>query len=197
LLERHGSFSRIDPARIRITPKSNFAGRGITIRSFSRYLALNYEAVDVSWWRVEPPRWRAHDCMQYTLVLLPWPLRVPASAFRPVPGALDNMDPDAFGFFEFAPETALDLDLVERLVLEARRKLGRIHAVILPEDAIDAKEVAPLEERLLALDVIFLIAGVREPSDGEGMDLNIVHLSSRSYDVWYEFDYDFQIWFCV
>jgi hypothetical protein len=188
LLERQGSFSRIDPARIRITPKTHFATRGITIRSFSRYLALNYEAVEVSWRRVEPARWRVHDRTEYNLVLLPWPLRVAASAFRPVPGTLDNMDPDAFGFFAFDPETPLDLDLVERLVIDARRKVGRVHAVILPEDAIDTGEVAPLEERLLGLGVVFLVTGVREPGRGEQMGLNVVHLGTRTRDGWEHFE---------
>jgi hypothetical protein len=55
LLDGGGSFSRIDPARIRITPKTHFASRGISIRSFSRYLALNYEAVETSWSRRDLP----------------------------------------------------------------------------------------------------------------------------------------------
>jgi hypothetical protein len=186
LLERQGSLSRIEPARIRITPKTHFATRGITIRSLSRYLALNYEAVEVSWRRIEPARWSVRVDAEYNVVLLPWPLEVRAAAFRPVRGPI-NMDPSAFGFFEFAPDKPVDLDLMERLVLEARRKVGRVHAVIFPEDAIDASEVGPLEQRLLGLGVLFVVTGVREPGANGTLSRNVVHIGTRTRDGWEHF----------
>ncbi|RPI20593.1 MAG: hypothetical protein EHM57_07760, partial [Actinobacteria bacterium] len=184
LLEERGSFSRIDPARIRITPKTHFAPRGITIRSFSRYLALNYEAVEVNWRRIEPARWQATDHSEFNIVLLPWPLEVRASAFHPVSGPLENMDHDSFGFFEFDPRRPIDLHLIERLLIEARRRVGRVHAVILPEDAAAVDEVAAIEELLAKHGVLFLVTGARERSAGECMGRNFVHLGARTRDGW-------------
>jgi hypothetical protein len=187
LLERRGSLARIDPARIRITPKTHFATRGLTIRSFSRYLALNYEAVETSWWRVAPPRWQATAPTEFRLLLLPWPLHVTSDAFRPVASPLGNMDNDAFGFFEFDPRARLDLDLVERLLADARAGLGRVHGVVLPEDAVAADEVAPLEELLAEHGVIFLIAGVRQPAAPGRMGHNLVHMGARTRAGWDHF----------
>jgi hypothetical protein len=184
LLEQHGSSARISPQRIRITPKTHFAGKGITIRSFSRYLALNYESVEVGWRRLAPPaRWSEHDLRDFNVVLLPWPLRVDATAFRPVAGPLDNMSP-GFGFFEFCPRTPVDLELVARLVREAQQSVGRVHGVILPEDAIAADELALVENTIGDLGVGCLLAGVRAPADAGGMGHNFVHFGARSRDGW-------------
>lgn len=183
LLERRGSVSRINPARIRITPKTHFAVKGITIRSFSRYLALNYEAVEVGWRRLLRAGWAETDRRELNLVLLPWPLALPASAFRPVTGPLENM-PSGFGFFEFDPGERVDLHLIEGIVSEARRKVGHVHAVVLPEDALAADELVPVERAVADLGVDCLLTGVRAGADGPRMGRNLVHFGARTGDGW-------------
>ena len=144
LLEAQGSLSRILPVRLRILPKTNFSARGITIRSLSRYLGLCYEAVDVRWASVGPP---LYDDRDYNVVLLPWPLTVRSGDFQPLSTTLiENMDRDLFDFFEFTPPGSLNWELVDSLLAAA----GRVDAVILPESAVDAESIAPLESTLAA-----------------------------------------------
>lgn len=187
LLSDHGSLSRLSAARVRVTPKSHFAARGVTIRSFSRYLALMYESVEVQWRRIEaepPSRNGTYDRRDFNLVLLPWPLSVRSDAFRPIEGPLENMDHEAFGFFEFNPAPELDLALVKELVRQAQRTARHIDAVVLPEAAVDATEVTALEETLSELGVFSLVAGVREGSSSAGLGRNYVHLGVRTRRGW-------------
>ena len=184
LLESRGSLSRLSPARVRILPKTNFSPRGITIRSLSRYLGLCYEAVDVRWRSVEPSR--SEDRHDYNIVLLPWPLSIKATDFRQAPADLiANMDRDVFGFFEFAPEASLNVDLVDSLLTAA----GRADAVVLPECAVDTASVAALEATLAAHDVSFLIAGVREPSTSS-LGRNYLHFGIRTAAGWNRYEQD-------
>ena len=189
LLRGRGSLSRVSPLRVRIVPKTNFSPRGITIRSLSRYLALCYEAVDV--------RWRGGDAEgssergDYEIVLLPWPLSVHAHDFRPAePAALENMDLDRFGFFEFAPDAALDCELVGALLDEALEEAGRVDAVILPEAAVEPGAIAGLERTLAQRGATFLIAGVREPARGSTNGRNYLHFGVRGEAGWTRFEQD-------
>ena len=187
LLSDHGSLSRLSPARVRVTPKSHFTARGVTIRSFSRYLALMYESVEVQWRRIEtqlPSHNGAYDRRDFNLVLLPWPLSVRSDAFRPIEGPLENMDRAAFGFFEFNPAPELDLELVAELVRRAQCSVRHIDALVLPEAAVDATEVAALEAILSDLGVFSLIAGVREGSSNGGLGRNYVHLGVHTRRGW-------------
>jgi hypothetical protein len=183
-LERHGSLSRIDPSRVRITPKTHFASRGITIRSLSRYLALSYESIDVHWRRIPPLRGPAVGPREYNIVLVPWPLEVRASAFRPVEGPLENMDGTSFGFFSFDPAPPLDLDHLARVLEVARREVPRIDAAILPEAAVGADQLDAVERMMDGLGVLSIIAGVRGAPGANGLGRNYVHLGIRSPQGW-------------
>jgi len=59
------------------------------------------------------------------------------------------------------PEERLDLDLVDRVLLAALDEVGGIDVVVLPESAIEEREIAPLEALLARHGVIYLQAGVR------------------------------------
>lgn len=187
LLEEHGSLARVSASRIRILPKTHFAARGITIRSFSRYIGLTFESVELRWRRVEPdgrPK-GGLGRRDYNVVLVPWPLRISADAFRPVEGPLENMDPETFGFFEFVPDAPLDDSLVAGLLARARRSAPTIDAVIFPEASVDASEVPRLEALMTDVGVAFLIAGVRErPATTGGLGRNYIHLGVRTSHGW-------------
>jgi hypothetical protein len=192
LLEDHGSLSRIAPSRIRILPKTQFAARGITIRSLSRYLGLSYEAIDLRWRRIDGQGGRdaATDHHERNVLLVPWPLAITAEAFRAVEGPLLNMDPKAFGFFEFVPDAPLDVGFVERLVAEGRRKTGSVEAIVLPEAAIMAEEIPPLETMLAREGVSFLVAGVRERATDDGFGRNYIHLGVLTSHGWRRYQQD-------
>jgi hypothetical protein len=189
LLQEQGSLSRLSPARVRIVPKTHFAVRGITIRSLSRYLALCYDPVDVRWRSIAPPSPAGRD--EYTLVLVPWPLSVRARDFRPAPpDVLSNMDLDRFGFFAFAPDAPVDLELLGSLLASAGGEAGRVDAVVFPEDALDAAEVEAVERTLEEHGATFLIAGVREPPGASGFGRNYLHFGARGAAGWARYEQD-------
>lgn len=187
LLADNHSLSRLSPARVRITPKSQVTGSGITIRSLSRHLALCYESVDVEWTRIEPaPRSNGVRSRRrnYNIVLVPWPFTFEADSFRPVASPLGNMDPDAFGFFEYAPRSRLDLTLVESILRDAYRRVRRVDVVILPEGALDASEVGALERVLARFEIPGLVSGVREKTTTDAFGHNYVHVGAHTSDGW-------------
>lgn len=187
LMEKTGSLSRISPARVRIVPKTHFPGKGITIRSFSRYLALSYEAVGLRWRRLEStlaPVDMAADGHHFNAVLLPWPFKIQSRAFRPLEGPLQNMDPAAYGFFEFVPETPLDLSYVVGLLERAVDQVQRVDALILPEAAVEPPEIDGLEAVLTGYGVRYLFAGVRESPSNGALGRNYLHLGVRSGERW-------------
>ena len=183
MLQEQSSLSRISPTRVRIVPKTHFTGRGITIRSLSRHLALCYEAVDVRWRSIGPgPSAERGD---YNVVLAPWPLSIKGQDFRPVPPALlENMDFDEFGFFEFAPEPSLDCDLLASALDAAVDRCGRVDAVVFPETALHAGAIPDLERILGERGVTFLIAGVREPPVSSELGRNYLHFGVRTRSGW-------------
>jgi hypothetical protein len=187
LLDRHGSLSRLSPRRVRILPKTHVVPVGITARSFSRYLALSYEAVEVSWHRLHREAGvdaTGHGPRDYRALLVPWPLVVHAEDFRPVAGPLENMEATTFGFFEFGPRESLDLDLLVRLIRSARRVEESIDVVILPEAAVRTEEIAGIERVLADHDVLLLVTGVREGAEQGALGRNYIHIGVRTTDGW-------------
>lgn len=185
LLKTRGSLAHIEPTRVRITPKTQLTSRGITIRSLSRYLALNYESIDVHWRRIEPlPNRPERTRRDYNILLAPWPLEIRDSSFRPVEGPLENMDPSAFGFFQYDPDDHLEMSLLGTLTEQAQRRVRRIDTVILPEAAVRPKEIPALEGLMADLGVLSIIAGVRVPCHGKQLGRNYVHLGVRTQQGW-------------
>lgn len=184
LLADHGSLSNVDPARIRIIPKLHSASRGITILSFSRYLALTYESVDVHWRRIEPWREMRHKRRSFNILLAPWPLTIEARAFTSFEGPLENMDPQTFGFFRYDPTSPFDIAALAELVEEARGSAPTIDALVLPEGAVEAGEVAAVEDLAAEHGVISLMIGVREPPANAAFGRNYIHVAVHTEAGW-------------
>ena len=91
----------------------------------SRYAAVQVPGVEARWHKASA---RALTTLPYAkkvnYLLLPWPLRIRASDFRPVAGPLQRLANDPFGFFEFIPSERLDLDLADRTLAAARDRLA-------------------------------------------------------------------------
>jgi hypothetical protein len=162
LLARTGSLARIDTRFLRVLPKVRTPPVGVP--AFSRYACVHGPGIEVSWRKI-PARHRGTDLRsEYaTLLLLPWPLQVQASDFRPVEGSVQRLTKDPFGFFEFAPSEGLDLDLLVRVLVAARKEAGGVDVVVLPESAVEERELDDLEAVLDAHGVISLQTGVRQP----------------------------------
>jgi hypothetical protein len=98
------------------------------------------------------------------LLLLPWPLEVKASDFRPLDDSVRRPTKEPFAFFEFAPAAGLDFDLLDRVLVAAREEAGAVDVVMLPESAVEEDEIDELEALLQRHGVVFLQAGVRRAS---------------------------------
>jgi hypothetical protein len=176
LLARTGTLARIDPHTLKVLPKVRTPPTGRT--SFSRYASVVRGNIEVRWHKL-PYRspGAGPETEHINALLLPWPLRVRASDFRPVPGSVHWLADRPSGFFEFVPSEGLDLDLVDRVLVAARDEVDSVDVVVLPESAIDASEVEPLEALLDRHGVIGLRAGVRErPATPERLGGNWVHI---------------------
>jgi hypothetical protein len=167
LLVRTGSMARFDPRVLKVLPKVRTPPTGRP--AFSRYACVQRPGIEACWHKI-PARHRGTDLRsEYaTLLLLPWPLEVNASDFRPIEGSVQRPSKDPFGFFEFAPAQGLDLDLLDRVLVAARQESGSVDVVCLPESAVEEGEIDELEALLHDHGVIALVAGVRQQSPEPG-----------------------------
>jgi hypothetical protein len=178
LLARSGSLVRIPARLIRVLPKAGTPGSGSSARVLSRYAAVQVPGVEARWYKAPA---RGLTTQPYAgkvkYLLLPWPLRIRESDFRPVAGPLQRLATDPFGFFEFTPSERLDLDLADRTLAAARDQGGRVDVVILPESAVEHSEIDGLESLLARHEVTALITGVREHAAQPGQfPCNWVHI---------------------
>jgi hypothetical protein len=166
LLVRTGSLARFDPRLLKVLPKVRTPPTGRP--AFSRYACVQGPGIEACWHKM-PARHRGTDLRsEYaTLLLLPWPLEVNASDFRPVEGSVQRPK-DPLGFFEFAPAQCLDLELLDRVLVAARRETGSVDVVCLPESAVEEGEIGELEALLHDHGVISLVAGTRQQSPKPG-----------------------------
>src|SRR5262249_46013855 len=143
-------------------PKVRTPPTGTSIRALSRYASLHGPGVESRWYKLPARRPGAGPRARHAnLLLLPWPLRVRESDFRPVEGSIQRLAKEPFGLYEFAPSEKLDLDLVRRVIEAARDEVDSVDVVMLPETAVDETEVDDLEALLERQGVISLITGVR------------------------------------
>jgi hypothetical protein len=178
LLARTGSLARLHPGLVRVLPKVRTSPNGTALGSFSRYACVHRPGAQVRWSKI-PARHRGTDPQaEYAnVLLLPWPLRVRESDFRPVEGSVRRLTNEPFGYFEFAPAEKLDLDLLDRTILSARDEAGGVDVVVFPESAVEESELDDLEAVLDYHGVTMLMTGVRQPAPQPGrMPGNWMHI---------------------
>jgi hypothetical protein len=160
LLARTGSQARVPTHCLRVLPKVRTPPTGRA--SFSRYACVQDGGIDVAWHKT-PTRYSGIDVRaeHANLLLLPWPMLVRSSDFRPVEGSVRRLAREPFGFFAYAPHERLDLDLVDRMLVGAREEVDHVDVVVLPESSIDQDEVDDLEAVLDSHGVTYLHAGIR------------------------------------
>ena len=134
LLERTGTIAQIDPALMRVVPKYRTAPGGITTRSISRYLTLVGPKVSYRINRSPASARAAHGPLN--VLLLPWPLRVTAADFHPLPQSIQERQVEPFGFFRFQPSEPFDVELVDRLLASSMAHADWIDCVVLPESSV-------------------------------------------------------------
>jgi len=176
LLARTGSLSRIATCFLRVLPKARTPPTGRA--SFSRYACVIRRKVDIGWYKL-PFRTSGAgaETERGNVLLLPWPLRVREVDFRAIPGSVQRLEKEPFGFFEFAPSEPLDLDLVDGTLRAAREEVGNVDIVMLPESALEEGEIHDLETLLDSHGVASLRTGVRGRPGGSGrLPGNWVHI---------------------
>jgi hypothetical protein len=181
LLARTGSLSRLSPHAVRVLPKIRTPPNGTSLRAFSRYACVRGCGVETHWYKVPCRRaGTASRARHANMLLLPWPLRVRESDFRPLEHSVQRLEREPFGFFEFAPAEKLDLDLMERVIVCARDEVDSVDVVILPESAVDEADVDGIETVLARQGVSMLVTGVRQRSPGAGLlPANWVHIGAN------------------
>jgi len=162
---------------IRVLPKMHVPQSGLTIRSFSKHLALVVGSeISPKWFTLGSPK--LSDDLN--LLVIPWPPRVSPSDFIALKRAKCTMKnlPKKFGFFEFQRKN--DKSTTKQVIAlfqTAEEFTGPIDAVILPESAISDVEFEELNSILLSQGV-YLIAGINGPRNedntlGNGVRFNV------------------------
>lgn len=157
-----GSFCmQISRQRVAVLPKYHTPQTGLTFRSLSHHLALGAGGeIDARWYGpFVPPGWTNH----LNVLLLPWPTEIQAKDFRLV-SMPTHADAEHYQAFEFAPREVKSGNKFgpwfRRALARAQALGGPVHAVILPEAAVNLTEYA-LAERAAVRAGMMLIAGVR------------------------------------
>lgn len=192
-LTANGTLSRLAVDRLRVLPKMRTPTGGITVRSLSRYLALLNAELATTWHAV-PQRYEAISTrIRFRVLLVPWPRVIYPRDFPRLERKrwpLVNMDRSRFGFFGFEPQERFDAERVGALVDVAKKRVGGVEAVVLPELALTPVDVATLETVLFDRNVDYLIAGVRAQGFGT-LGRNFVHLGvAGSQSGWQTFEQD-------
>jgi hypothetical protein len=175
-LARTGSLARLNPSLLRVLPKVCTPPTGRP--AFSRYACLQRPGIEARWHKM-PARHRGTDRRSEfaTMLLLPWPLEVRESDFHVLEDSLHRPEKEPFGFYEFAPEEGVDLELLDRVLVAARKEAGSVDVVVLPESATREDEVEGIEALLDGHGVVSLIAGVRgRARDPERLSGNWIHI---------------------
>jgi hypothetical protein len=186
LLARTGSLSRIPSHLFRVLPKVRTSVSGSSVHSLSRYACVHRPGVEARWHNVPGRRPGTEPRAQAAnMLLLPWPLRVRASDFRPIDGSVHTVTDQPFGLFEFAPSEGLDFDLVDRMLVAAEDEVDAVDMVCLPESAVEETELEDLEALLGSHGVVALITGVRQRPQPPGqLPSNWVHQGVSIGDQW-------------
>ena len=189
LFDRTGTIARIEPALLRVLPKYRTAPGGITTRSISRYLTL--AGPNVNYGINRSPALAHVTDGKLNLLLLPWPLRVHATDFHPMPESIQPRRVEPFGFFRFEPSEPFDVALVDRLLESATAQTDHVDSVVLPESSVPHTELGALEAILSRHGVTLLIAGLRqEPGPENPLGSNWVHLGASFDGRWSHYRQD-------
>lgn len=177
---------QIHASRLRVLPKLHVPQNGLTIRSFSRNLALcTGEEIRPEWIYLPSARSEPSRDRSLNLLLLPWPLVVRPSQFKPVAPAPEELAvqrmPDNFRFFTYDPAPGqMPMDTVLYAMRYTRNLVGSLGGVVLPELAVSSSQHTDLRDTVLGQNA-FLIAGIAKSPAAPGLPgQNAVDFSVRS-----------------
>jgi hypothetical protein len=169
------NLSRLDNERVQVFTKLSTPKPGITIRSISRYMALDFSEIDSKWinapafvgWREKPHR-RANP-RSLDMLLLPWPLTVDDDAFAECTTRRER--------FRFAPSESRHIvdgkpwsfsELLEASLRAAFRQVQTLDVVVFPETSLNEAELDCARGLCSAFNIPLIVAGVRTPATNSG-----------------------------
>lgn len=170
---------QIHPSKLRVLPKLHTPQSGLTIRSFSRNLALcNGEEIRPEWNFLPSSMTAWSGVHSFNLLLLPWPRVVRPSQFTAVTPSPSQQMPQGFRYFGYNPAAdQLPPELVKSAMAKAHAMVGDISGVILPELAIPEDALTEIRDIVLGQRA-FLMAGlVRKPATSGDPGQNVASFS--------------------
>jgi hypothetical protein len=195
LLATNGTLSRLPKQLVTVLPKMRTPQSGLTVRSLSHHLTAHQTEVSVIW-RSMP--WINLDEDTVNILVLPWPYEVNPGWFRVVE-TIDRrtpLGPDRY--FTYEPDIPLPVSGVVEAVRRARKEVGRVHVIVLPELAMTLEELGRLKQALLEdteadRPVPIIVTGVRgggnesetEPAEHR-FERNRVFMSIFFAGKWYD-----------
>jgi hypothetical protein len=161
---KYGSSAcdEVHPTRVRVLPKMHTPQTGLTIRSLSHNLSICSPSEMMPKWHLVP-NYPGEECLN--VLLVPWPYCVYPIQFEPcepLVNEMKNMPGEGFGFFRFRHELGdqFSTKTVAALIDAAKRSVGQIHGVVLPELALTPKAFEALSKTTVEDRSMFLISGV-------------------------------------
>jgi hypothetical protein len=188
----------IDSSRVVVLPKMRTSQRGMTIRSMTHHISL-YSGSDIRpYWFVSPegpktieakaiPRIPRHGGPSprkvYNVLVLPWPLEVFPVQFYPLKGhrAWLQRTPSTHNYFAFREgDLPSNFDQkIQRLIRNAGRIVGPIHALVLPEMAMTQAQFTQVFHDQIPDGLEFLVCGVYEPPTQDKLASNYAQVLRR------------------
>lgn len=156
----------IPPSKLAVLGKRHTPQRGCSIRSLSHHLAL-YTPTEIQAVWPEPIQKIHEEIDVFNVLLLPWPTAVADADFMTL--KRDNGQ----RYFDYKPVTLTKPTAVERVkhaMTQARTFVDRVHAVVLPEMALDEAEFAAIE-KFVASQQALVVSGVRKAPCSETCDM--------------------------
>ncbi|KAB8141349.1 hypothetical protein F8S13_19835 [Chloroflexia bacterium SDU3-3] len=139
LLSLHGTLSRLPKNIVSILPKLRTPTVGMTLRSVSHHLTSHQTEAEIRWRTM--PLVNIDDNI-VNILIIPWPFTIDTDRFRASTFATDRNSYENTRYFqyigakeEFKPDVAYDL------IKNAEESIGRIHMVVLPEQALTEKQL--------------------------------------------------------
>lgn len=148
----------IPASKLAVLGKRHTPQRGCSIRSLTHHLALYTPTEIQAIWHA-PIQKTQQDLDVFNVLVLPWPTEVADTSFRTLRGVFAGQR-----YFDYSPGALNNpgaLVRVKRAMSEAARYVDRVHAVVLPELALDESEFAAIE-KYLAVQKAIIVSGVRQ-----------------------------------
>jgi hypothetical protein len=161
----------VDIQKARVLPKKHTPQFGLTLRSLSHHLSLcmPWEA-DAQWNEIGAGR--VHDVIN--LLLFPWPFTIDATHFKCQDHGGGANVYRGYRKFTYRRPSAIDelKDKVKQAIIKAKETVSAVHALVLPELAVNRDEWSVIQTIARQEGISVLVAGIIDDKDQKGRPIN-------------------------